>query len=274
MTTLSAARLLGASAIVGAVGALGLVDPRPLRPLTRAAYRMGTAVVSGLLVADTTSEEDALLGPALDGVLTGGLTLGLMDLSEALDRRIIDSLRGLGMAHPRVLLAGIGAAGAAAMYLLPVFAGRTEHGATPEELFGEPETAELPEGVRVLISALLDAPAGMTDLPGAQALRDQLVSAKRLEVGFGAPDVQLLVEDPELLAVPRNQTWPVTGRFEQAGFRFEVELQIDAGMLGLLSIMVGDGQERLEGALAHLESPRFTLPTPAELTLRRESETP
>lgn len=273
MTTPSAARLLGAAAIVGAAGALGLVDPRPLRPLSRAAYRMSTAVVSGLLVAETTSEEDALLGPALDGVLSGGVVLGLMDLSEALDHRIVDALRRLGVAHPRLLLAGIGAAGAAASYLLPALARRSERGATPEELFGAAESAELPEDARALISALLETPEGALDLPGAQALRDQLVSAKRLEVGFGAPDVQLLVEDPQHLAVPRNQTWPVIGRFEQAGFRFEVELQIDAGRLGLLSIMAGDGQERLDGALAHLDSPRFALPSPAELTLRRESET-
>lgn len=275
MTSFSCRRLLRASVVVGAVGALNLVEPRQLGPWTRTAYRMGTAAVSGLLVAETTTEDRALLGPALDGVLTGGVTLGLMDLSESLDGRINDGLHRLGMNRPRALLAGIGAAGAAALYLFPALAGTAERWTTPEGLLGESEPVDMPDDVRALLGALLEAPADGADLPGAQVLRDQLGIARCLQLGEGdsSSEVQILVEEPERLAVPRNQTWPVTGRFDQAGQHFELELQIDAGMLGMLSVMVRDEEERVEEALDHLDDPRFAMPRPDELTLHRESET-
>lgn len=274
MTITSALRLLRAPVIIGAVGALGLVEPRPLGPWARAAYRVSTAAVGGLLVADTTSEDASLLSPALDGILTGGLALGLMDLSEALDGRIVDALQGLGVHRPRLLLAAAGAVGAVAVYLLPAVTGTEERWTTAEEILGEPEVAELPEGVRALLAALLEAPADGEDLPGAPALREQLDTAVHLRYGGSSSDVQLIVEEPKRLAVPRNQTWPVTGSFEQAGFTFQLELQIDAGMLGMLSIMVQDEEEHVEGAFAHLDDPRFTLPSREQLTVHRESETP
>lgn len=253
------------------MGALTLIEPRRLGPWTRAAYRVGTAAVSGLLVADTTTEEGALLDPALDGLLTGGVTLGLMDLSEHLDRRIVDGLLRLGMTRPRLLLAGIGAAGAAALYLVPaaMLAGRD---GDPDEIDDDPETADMPEQVRELIAALLAPPVEGGDHAGAPALRAQLGSARVVEVGYASSDVVIDVEQAERLAVPRNQTWPVTGRFEQGGFRFSLELQIDAGRLGMLSVMVLDEDERADEALEFLDRPGYELPTPQEIALHHESE--
>lgn len=263
--------MLRLTAAAGAVGALSLVEPRRLGPWTRAAYRLGTAVVSGLLVADTTTEEGALLDPARDGLLAGGATLGLMDLSEHADRRIVDGLRRLGVARPRVLLAGIGAAGAAALYLVPSSA-RTERGGDLGQFEDDQEPAEMPEQVRALIAALLEPPLDGGDHPGAPALRTQLDSARIVEVDSGPGDVTLVVEQTERLAVPRNQTWPVTARFEEDGFRFSLELQVDGGRLGMLSVMVADEEERTDEALELLDRPDYELPELQEITLHHESE--
>lgn len=272
MTTLFSGRLLRLTAAAGTVGALTLIEPRRLGPRARAAYRVGTAAVSGLLAADTTTEEGALLDPALDGLLTGGVTLGLMDLSEHLDRRIVDGLHRLGVTRPRLLLAGIGAAGAAALYLVPAAKLAWRDG-EPGAADDDPETADMPEQVRALIAALLAPPAEGGDHPGAPALRTQLGSARVVEVGYASSDVVIDVEQAEHLAVPRNQTWPVTGRFEQGGFWFSLELQIDAGRLGMLSVMVQDTEERGDEAMEFLDRPGYELPMPQELTLHRETET-
>ncbi|MGP5638212.1 hypothetical protein ACTXPS_02060 [Brachybacterium tyrofermentans] len=271
MTSISSGRLLRLTVAAGAVGALTLIEPRRLGPWTRAAYRVGTAAVSGLLVADTTTEEGALLDPALDGLLTGGVTLGLMDLSEHLDHRIVGGLHRLGVSRPRLLLAGIGAAGAAALYLVPTptWAERGGELAPSED---DQATVEMPEQVRALIAALLEPPLDGGDHPGAPALRTQLDSARIVEVDSGPGDVTLVVEQTERLAVPRNQTWPVTARFEEDGFRFSLELQVDGGRLGMLSVMVADEEERTDEALELLDRPDYELPELQEITLHHESE--
>lgn len=271
MTSISSGRLLRLTVAAGAVGALTLIEPRRLGPWTRAAYRVGTAAVSGLLVADTTTEEGALLDPALDGLLTGGVTLGLMDLSEHLDHRIVGGLQRLGVSRPRLLLAGIGAAGAAALYLVPTptWAERGGELAPSED---DQATVEMPEQVRALIAALLAPPADGGDHAGAPALRTQLDSTRVIDVGSGSSDVMLVVERAERLAVPWNQTWPVTGRFDQGGFCFSLELQIDEGRLGMLSVMVLDEDERVDEALEFLDRPGYELPTPQAITLHHESE--
>ncbi|ATG55556.1 hypothetical protein CFK41_12820 [Brachybacterium ginsengisoli] len=271
MTSISSGRLLRLTVAAGAVGALSLIEPRRLGPWTRAAYRVGTAAVSGLLVADTTTEEGALLDPTLDGLLGGGVTLGLMDLSEHLDHRIVGGLHRLGVSRPRLLLAGIGAAGAAVLYLVqtPTW---TERGGELAPSEDGQATVEMPEQVRALIAALLEPPVDGGDHAGAPALRTQLDSTRIVEVDSGSSDVMLVVERAEHLAVPWNQTWPVTGRFDQGGFCFSLELQIDDGRLGMLSVMVLDEDERADEALEFLDRPGYELPTPQAITLHHESE--
>lgn len=274
MTMLSAGRLLRLSAAAGAVGALTLVEPRALGTWRRGAYRVGVAVVSGLLVADTSREDQPLLDPVRDGIVSGGVTLGLMDVLERVDGTIVDALRRVGISRPRPLLAALGAAGTAAMYLLPSLEDQGQRWGTIDELFGEPETVDLPGQARDLIAALLAPPADGTDLPGAAALREQLALARSVDPGYLSSDVQIQVEDPERLAVPRNQTWPVGGAFTRGGSRYLLQLQIDQGRLGLLAVTVAEDEPRPEPALEQLAAPGFVLPSPEELTLRRETDRP
>lgn len=273
MTMLSAGRLLRLSAAAGAVGALTLVEPRALGPWRRGAYRVGVAVVSGLLVADTSREDQPLLDPVRDGIVSGGVTLGLMEMLERVDGAIVDGLRRVGVTRPRPLLAALGAAGTAAMYLLPSLEDQGQRWGTIDELFGEPETVDLTREARDLIVALL-APADGADLPGAAALREQLARARSVDPGYLSSDVQIEVEDPERLAVPRNQTWPVTGAFTRGGLRYLLQLQIDQGRLGLLAVAVADDEPRTEQALEQLAAPGFVLPSPEELTLHLETDRP
>lgn len=274
MITLTSAQALRVVAGAGAVGALSLVEPRRLGPFAHGAYRVGVAAATAALVADSSRYDLPVLDPVRDGVVAGGVTLGLMDVIESFDARMVDVLRGLGMTRPRLALAALGAVGAAAVIALPHM-GEPDRGWAPlEETFGEPAGVPLPSEARDLIAALLaddpDAPAPS----GAQALRDQLATARALDTGGVSTDLQLVVEDPERLAVPRQQLWPVRAEFRRGGIRYELELQIDDGRLGMLSVMVPDEEPRLEHALSQLSSPAFVLPEPHEIVLRREGETP
>lgn len=258
----------------GAVGALSLVEPRRLGPLAHGAYRVGVAAATAALVADSSRYDLPVLDPVRDGVVAGGVTLGLMDVLESFDARMVDALRGLGMTRPRLALAALGAAGTAAVIALPHLGDPDRSWSLHEETFGEPAGVPLPSEARALIAALLadapDAPAP----PGAEALREQLETARVLDTGGAGADLQLVVEDPRRLAVPRQQQWPVRGEFLRGGIRYELELQIDGGRLGMLSVMVPDEEPRLEHALSQLASPAFVLPDPDRIALRRESEAP
>ncbi|WP_341854776.1 hypothetical protein [Brachybacterium sp. GPGPB12] len=90
--------------------------------------------------------------------------------------------------------------------------------------------------------------------------RERLETARVLDTGGVGADLQLVVEDPRRLAVPRQQQWPVRGEFLRGGIRYELELQIDGGRLGMLSVMVPDEEPRLEHALSQLASPAFVRP--------------
>ena len=187
---------------------------------------------------------------------------------------MVDALQGLGMERPRLVLAALGAVGTAAVIALPHIGDPDGDWSPLEETFGEPTGVPLPSEARALIAALLaDAPDGPA-LPGAEALRDQLASARALDTGGVSTDLQLVVEDPERLAVPRQQLWPVRAEFRRGGIRYELELQIDDGRLGMLSVMVPDEEPRLEHALSQLSSPAFVLPDPDEIVLRRETDAP
>lgn len=263
----------------GVSGALTLIEPRDLGPWQRAAYRTAVSVGSGLLGADLAREDESIMDPARDGLLMGGLTMGLMDLTEHADGKIVDGLRGLGMNRPRLAMAVVNAASAALLYAM-----------TPDEngwfaasdAFEESEPQDLPLPVRELVAMLLAAPEGGEELPGAATLRQQLTDARTQDLDYPSSDVLLIVEDAERLVVPHQQTWPATGSFERDGITYRLELQIGDGMLNMLSVMVDDetftdeagavDDEQLEAAIESLSSPDFRWPRPAEVTVQTESE--
>lgn len=267
-------QLICAAAAAGAVGAISLVEHRRLGPWSRGAYRVGMAALTGALVADSSHRDQPLLDPARDGIVAGGITLGLMDLIEQVDGAVVDALHGAGVRHPRALLAALGTVGTAAMVLAPAAFSQSERWGTLEETFGESQSRPLPDDVLALLTALLTPPEHTTDLPGAPALREQLVSARIIDPGYQSSDVPFDVEDPQRLAVPRQQVWPQRAAFVRDGIRYELELQIDGGCLGMLSIMVPDDEPRHEHAHELLSSPGFALPDPSEITLEQESEQP
>lgn len=277
MTSLSAPRLrraAAAAAAAGAAGALTLVEHRRLGPWAHGAYRIGVAAFTGALAAGTSHPESALLDPAREGIVTGGVTLGLMDVLERVDGSVVDGLQKLGVPHPRPVLAVLGAAGAAAMVALPSLAELAPHGRSVEEMFDQPDSSELPGEVAALIEALLADPPEGPAPAGAEVLRAQLPRTRVLDPGYAGADVTLHVEEPERLAVPRQQTWPVTGHFRRGAIGYALMLHIHEGRLSMLSVMVPGDEPRLEHALEMLALPGFVLPGPEEITLARETETP
>ena len=276
MTSHSIASPLRSAAAAATIGGLSLIEPRRLGPWSRAAYRLGVAGASGLLAADTASEEDVLLSRGLDGVLVGAATLGLMDLAEHLDARIVDAMSRRGISRPRLALAALGAAGTVAMYALGARRDAPESGAEHED---DVEERELPVPARDLVAVLLGAAGEGADLPGAAALRAQLAQARAHGPSEETGEVWLDVPETAERAVPRYQTWPVRGSFTQQGHRFEAELQIDDGLLSMLTVLpaAGEGKdagEREDAALEHLTSPGFALPAPSEVEMLRETAAP
>ena len=279
MTSYSFPAPLRTAAAAAVVGGISLIEPRRLGPWSRAAYRIGVAGVSGLLTADTTTEEEALLSPSLDGVLTGAATLGLMDLGEHLDGALVDLMRRRGISRPRLVLAGIGAAGTLALYALE--ARRSAAQVESEDWFSQEsdeEDRELPAPARDLVALLLAEPEDGEGLPGAPTLRAQLPLARTHGPAEEASEVWLTVPETVERAVPRHQTWPVRGTFTQQGHRFQLELQIDDGTLSMLSVFPSDEVQHPEleedAALEHLSSADFSLPSVAEVEIMRETAAP
>ncbi|HEX7351765.1 hypothetical protein [Brachybacterium sp.] len=269
------------------VGGLSLVEPRRQGPWGRAAYRLGTAAASGLLVADTTREEEALLSRGVDGVLVGAATLGLMDLAEHLDARVIDALGRGGVGRPRWVLAALGAAGTLVVYGLEARSARRRGELEADGGAGADSWAEdlasqrdLPDAVRAAVAHLLAPSADGTDLPGAAALRAQLPST-RAHGPADEAEVWLLVPETAQRAVPRHQTWPVRGAFVHEGRRLLIELQIDDGLLSMLSLIpagpaIGHGGIEHDGEHDLVSSGPLEalLPEPAGIEILRETEAP
>ena len=208
----------------------------------------------------------------------GAATLGLMDLGEHLDGALVDLMRRGGISRPRLVFAGIGAAGTLALYALE--ARRSAGQVEGEDSFSQEsdeEDRELPAPARDLVALLLAEPEDGEDLPGAPALRAQLLLARTHGPAEEASEVWLTVPETAERAVPRHQTWPVRGTFTQQGHRFQLELQIDNGKLSMLSVFP-DGAEQDpeldEAALEHLWRPDFSLPSAAEVEIMRETAAP
>ncbi|AXK44407.1 hypothetical protein [Brachybacterium saurashtrense] len=273
MTSSSIALPFRSAAAAAVVGGLSLIEPRALGPWSRAAYRTGVAGASGLLLADSTRDQDAILSPGLDGALLGAATLGLMDLSEHLDAQIVDAMRRRGISRPRLVLAALGAAGTVAMYALEARRAPQDPGVEPAD---DDEERELPAPVRELVALLLAAPEEGADLPGAPALRAQLSRARDHGPAEQTGEVWFSVPDTYERAVPRYQTWPVRGVFTQRGHRLQAELQIDDGQLSMFSILPADGVEgdAVDAALEHLAGPEFSLPAPEEIEIVHENAAP
>ena len=210
-------------------------------------------------------------------MLTGAATLGLMDLGEHLEGALVDLMRRGGISRPRLVFAGIGAAGTLALYALE--ARRSAGQVEGEDSFSQEsdeEDRELPAPARDLVALLLAEPEDGEDLPGAPALRAQLLLARTHGPAEEASEVWLTVPETAERAVPRHQTWPVRGTFTQRGYRFQLELQIDDGMLSMLSVFLADEAPEPDGdaALEHLASSDFSLPAVAEVEIVRATAAP
>lgn len=237
-----------------AVAGLSLVEHRNLGPVAKAAYRLAYAGFAGIYGAAITEQQNlvatsqALLGdedsfppealrPSVMGPLAAGATLGLAELNEAIDGKIVDWMRDRGVSHPRALFA----AGAAAVVGAMWFADRRDAQKAVESLTGqedlEPNPSQpLEPQVRAILEGML-----RDDLPGAAALRQQLESVQHRDPWPEfVTDLGLEVDEEAPRAVPYTQVWPVQGRFTRDGVEVAIELQIHQGRLAMISLMMPD----------------------------------
>lgn len=231
-------------ASTAAVAALTLMDPRDLTPGRRLGYRV---VVAGLTAWTTwallrTEAGATLSNDARIGMVVGaaGAALGAADAGEAIDARLHDGLRSVGVDRPRVPLA----LAAAAISIGSWWLGRRSDGAvaaaTAVDVEDEPteELVDVPGDVRALAERLL----GTTDDFGAVELRAQLAQARAVRwegpepEGFW-PGIGFAVPAGAPLAVPGDANLPVIGRYIALdGRSFDVALGVQDGRLAVLSI--------------------------------------
>ncbi|MCT2088958.1 hypothetical protein M3D92_06595 [Micrococcus terreus] len=236
-----------------AVAGLTLVEHRNLGPVAKAAYRLAYAGFAGVYGAAITQQQNVVstakalliedepfppesIRPSVVGPLAAGATLGLAELNEAIDGKLVDWIGNRGVSHPRALLAGVGAALMGAMW----FTDRREtlqmtHDLDAQEM--EPGPSQpLDRRVIAILERLL-----RDDLPGAVALRQQLDSVLQLHPELSSDtDLELEVDEDAPRAVPYTQVWPVQGRFTRDGEELAIELQIHQGRLSMISLMVPD----------------------------------
>lgn len=241
-----------------AVGALTLVDPARLSVGRRALYRGAVGTLGGATVWQTLRDDDAPLGTeARIGVSAGaaGMTYGLSELGEAFDRRLLAWLERSGVSRPRVLLATVGAAlvlGGAAVEQRQ----RRARGLQSEAWSEHPEYVELPADVRDVVSALLS----QTEDCDALRLRAQLDRATVASTfvqpdDVGAAFLHLAVPEDVPLAVPRDFTFPVVGRFvTERGVPCRLSLHVARGRI---SGLVRDIDEDLWPQLADEWDPGY-----------------
>ena len=243
-----------------AVAGLTLVEHRNLGPVAKAAYRLAYAGFAGVYGAAITQQQNVVstakalliedepfppesIRPSVVGPLAAGATLGLAELNEAIDGKVVDWIGNRGVSHPRALLAGVGAALMGAMW----FIDRREtlqmtHDLDAQEM--EPGPSQpLDRRVIAILERLL-----RDDLPGAVALRQQLDSVLQLHPELSSDtDLELEVDEDAPRAVPYTQVWPVQGRFTRDGVELAIELQIHQGRLSMISLMVPDAAWGADG---------------------------
>ncbi|WP_394279506.1 hypothetical protein [Microbacterium sp.] len=229
-----------------ATAALTLVDPATLRPGARFAYRAANAALAGFTTWTSLRRADWPLGalPMRAGVTAGavGATFGVAEVGEALDARLQSALLRGGVTRPRVLLAAAGVGLLALGWWGDRHLAASDDTTAEAEEFTEPESVEVPEPVRGLVSALL----GRTEHFGAPELRAQLDAARaNLFEGPDGPDgfaagIGFEVPEDLPLAVPADANFPVVARYRPLdGRTFEVYLTVMAGRLSSLAISEG-----------------------------------
>lgn len=237
-----------------AVAGLTLVEHRNLGPVAKAAYRLAYAGFAGVYGAAITQQQNVVstakalliedepfppesIRPSVVGPLAAGATLGLAELNEAIDGKLVDWIGNRGVSHPRALLAGVGAALMGAMW----FTDRRDAQKAVESLTGqedlEPNPSQpLEPQVRAILEGML-----RDDLPGAAGLRQQLESVQHRDPWPEfTTDLELEVDEEAPRAVPYTQVWPMQGRFTRDGVELAIELQIHQGRLAMISLMVPD----------------------------------
>lgn len=216
------------------LGAVALVDPAKLDDQQRRVLRVGSAVVSGLYVGVTIGGSRLPL-KVLAGVVAGAATLRFADTSEALDLRLENKLRQVGIQQPRRWMA----AGPAALIAAGFFGDRAA--ARRRQFLAMLE--EQPEQVRPLDTTVRHLVAGIlsaSEEAGAQELRAQLAAAEEV---YWADEFTGTVyfKVPEGLprAVPHHQVFPVRARFiGPDGASHQVLVQVFDGLLNHITVEV------------------------------------
>lgn len=243
-----------ASPVFGAVstaviGALALVDQEKLTEVQRRTVHAATAALTGLYTAATVDQNRTVLVPlnAVAGLAAAAAALRFAKAGDEMDSRIVRWLSSAGVTRPRLCLAAGSAALTFAMFLADRAAARKEeYEAVP---LGELAQAHpLKPAVRELATAILTA----TPVPGADALLTQLEKAEEVywDEDF-VPTAQFKIPDDVPRAVPHNQIFPVTARYEaETGLPMKVMLQIYDGKLEYLAVeAVAETEEPVEDLL-------------------------
>ncbi len=231
--------LVDAARAVG-YGALALVDPNRVRGLGKGAY---WAALSGATAAETA------LVPEVDrresipwGITAASLVLAGKGLYERSDAWLVGKLEGWGVRRPRWWLAGATVASVLALgWVERRFThAHDEEWVDPHDLTGD--ASDLPENVRALLTAMLDAVDGYD----VDRLRAQLDVTCGGSVGDPAA-IGLVVDDEDLpTTLLDNFMWPVTVTFERGGLTHEVMLEILDGRLWRLAQYVAEGEVDIE----------------------------
>ncbi len=188
-----------------------------------------------------TAAETALV-PELDrreslpwGVAAGSLVLAGKGLHERSDAWLVGKLAGWGVRRPRLWLAGATVASVVALGWVERRinrAGRAFDDAPWDEMG---EVGDLPEDVRAIIGALLDAVDGYD----SDRLQAQLATARAGSVG-DPQAIGLSIDEDAPTTLLDSFLWPVVATFERDGKTHEVLLEIAEGRLWRLSQYVDD----------------------------------
>ena len=231
------------------IGALALVDPAKLNEMQRRTLHAAAAALTGLYTAATVDQNRTVLVPlnAVAGLAAAAAALRFANAGDELESRMVRWLSSAGVTRPRLCLAAGSAALTFAMFLADRAAARKEkyEAASLDELA---QVRPLTPAVRELARAILTAAV----VPGADALLAQLEKAEEVywDEDF-VPTAQFKIPDDVPRAVPHNQIFPVTARYEaETGLPLKVMLQIYDGKLEHLAIeLVAETEEPVEHLL-------------------------
>lgn len=237
------------------MGALALVDPAKLTGVQRRTLHAATAALTGLYTAATVDQNRTVLVPlnAVAGLAAAAAALRFANAGDELESRMVRWLNSAGVTRPRLWLAAGSAALTFAMFLADRAAARKEEyeGVALEELA---QVRPLTPAVWELTKGILTAAV----VPGADALLAQLEQAEEIywDENF-VSTVQFRIPDDVTRAVPHNQIFPVTARYEaETGVPLKVMLQIYDGKLEYLAIaLVTETEEPVENLLDRWPNP-------------------